>query len=435
MRRFFQYLFLFFLAFSFFFLIAIIRPVWCDEIWVYGFSHNISEGMVIYRDFNALQMPLYIFISSFFLFVFGDYVISTHLFDCILIGLLFLMMYKKIGIKSIFILFILTIGYSGYNLLSLFLLMSILFFIDAGKYHDFLIGLLVGLIFITKQNIGIALFVPYIYYSKKKFRSIFYFFIPFLIISVYFILNSSYFSFLDCVFGSMFDFNQQNKKLFFSFLLIEFFVICHLLVLINKNRFYDKRLLYTMFFQVISYPICDDSHLFLALIPYFYILFSYPFDKKKFYFLLFFIFYSFYSLFLKPFNVSFENNSFYLRNLSTVKMQFLDDFSYFSKKYDHSYFIDWQAYVYKIYYRKPIDRFDFMLSGNCGYHGVRKLIKEVENSCQKETCLFVIYQDDFNSSISQWKEIIDYVKNHYSSIEIDDGFYLLGNEDYIHEKE
>ena len=116
-------------------------------------------------------------------------------------------------------------------------------------------------------------------------------------------------------------------------------------------------------------------------------------------------------------------------------MQFLDDFSYFSKKYDHSYFIDWQAYVYKIYYRKPIDRFDFMLSGNCGYHGVRKLIKEVENSCQKETCLFVIYQDDFNSSISQWKEIIDYVKNHYSSIEIDDGFYLLGNEDYIHEKE
>lgn len=159
----------------------------------------------------------YIFISSFFLFVFGDYVISTHLFDCILIGLLFLMMYKKIGIKSIFILFILTIGYSGYNLLSLFLLMSILFFIDAGKYHDFLIGLLVGLIFITKQNIGIALFVPYIYYSKKKFRSIFYFFIPFLIISVYFILNSSYFSFLDCVFGSMFDFNQQNKNYFFLF--------------------------------------------------------------------------------------------------------------------------------------------------------------------------------------------------------------------------
>lgn len=435
MKKFWQYLFLFVFAFAFFLFIAIIRPVWCDEIWVYGFSHNISKGMIIYRDFNVLQMPLYFFIASFFIFAFGDCVISTHLFDCILIGFLFLMMYKKIGIKSVFILFILIIGYSGYNLLSLFLLMIILFLIDSDKYQDFFIGLLVGLIFITKQNIGIALFVPYIYYSKRKLWSIFYFLIPFFIISFYFVFNSSYFSFLDCVFGSMFDFNQQNKKIFLIFLLIEFFVIGHLLVLIIRSKFQDKKLLYTLFFQVISYPICDDGHLFLALIPYFYILFSYQFDRKKFYVVSFFIFYSVYSVFSKPFDISFEENSFYLRNLSTVKAQFLNEYSEFSKKYDYAYFMNWQAYVYKLYYQEPIDRFDFMLSGNCGYHGVKKLIKEVDKSCQNKSCLFVIYQDDFNSSISQWKEIIDYVKGQYSSIEVVDGFYLLGNEDYIHEKE
>ena len=89
MKKYFKYLILFFVVFSFFLFISIIRPMWCDEVWVYGFCHNISKGMLIYRDFNVLQMPLYFFVSSFFLFIFGDYVVSTHVFDCILIGFLF----------------------------------------------------------------------------------------------------------------------------------------------------------------------------------------------------------------------------------------------------------------------------------------------------------------------------------------------------------
>ena len=110
MKRFLKYFLLFFIPFLIFFYISIGRSIYCDEIWVYGFSHNLSKGMMIYGDFNVLQMPLYFFISSFFLQIFGDYVISIHIFDCILIGFLFLISYKKYGWKSICILFLLVNG-------------------------------------------------------------------------------------------------------------------------------------------------------------------------------------------------------------------------------------------------------------------------------------------------------------------------------------
>ena len=200
MKKFFIYLIVFICAFFLFFYISMGSVLYCDEIWVYGFSHNILNGMMIYKDFNVLQMPLYFFISSFFLNVFGDKIISMHIFDCILIGFLFLISYKKYGCKLTSVLLLLIVGYSGYNLLSLFLFMIIFFLLSKDNDNDFLVGILIGLIFITKQNIGLVLFFSYIYYSKKKLRSIFYFLIPFVIISFYFIANKSFFVFIDCVF-------------------------------------------------------------------------------------------------------------------------------------------------------------------------------------------------------------------------------------------
>ena len=52
-------LFIIFLLFN-----LIISPLNLDEIWSYGFSYNISKGVVIYRDFNVLQTPLYFFLGK-----------------------------------------------------------------------------------------------------------------------------------------------------------------------------------------------------------------------------------------------------------------------------------------------------------------------------------------------------------------------------------
>lgn len=418
MKKFLKYFLLFFIPFLIFFCISIGRSIYCDEIWVYGFSHNLSKGMMIYRDFNVLQMPLYFFISSFFLQIFGDYVISIHIFDCILIGFLFLISYKKYGYKSLLILFLLFVGFDGYNLLSLFFVLLILYFIRGNEYNDFLIGILVGLIFITKQNIGLSLFIPYIYYSKSKVKSIIIFLLPFFFVCVFFLLNSSIVSFLDCVFGSMFDFNQHNKMFVPFFMIIEVLVIIHLIVMVFQNHSRDKRILYVLFFQVMSYPIFDDGHVFLALIPYFYLLFDYSFTFSKFSFLIVLLGYSFLFFPYSLENIHLTRDVFWLRNDNNIDFSLLNSIHDKEDDYDYIFIADWYAYVYKLYYNIPINQYDFLLSGNAGYHGVQRRINEIDQLCKEKSCLFAIRSNEFQ----QWLEFDYYIKDNYQYIEEVSGF-------------
>ena len=57
-----------FLAIALFFIFLIwnliLVPVNLDEIWNYGFSHNIYSGLVPYRDFNMIITPFYNFLMS-----------------------------------------------------------------------------------------------------------------------------------------------------------------------------------------------------------------------------------------------------------------------------------------------------------------------------------------------------------------------------------
>ena len=68
-----------------------------DEIWNYGFSYNISVGLIPYKDFSMLQTPLYFYIGSIFIKIFGSYLISVHVFDAVFISLIMLLLYDMIG--------------------------------------------------------------------------------------------------------------------------------------------------------------------------------------------------------------------------------------------------------------------------------------------------------------------------------------------------
>ena len=115
--------------------------------------------MIIYRDFNVLQMPLYFFIASLFIKIFGNYIIVMHLFDSLLFSTIIVMLFKNLRWKVLLLLPILVFWWpSGYNLLCLFFLIVIIYLINQNKDNDYLISFLVGLCFITKQNIGLFLF-------------------------------------------------------------------------------------------------------------------------------------------------------------------------------------------------------------------------------------------------------------------------------------
>lgn len=69
-----------------------------DEIWNYNFAKNICDGLVPYRDFNMVQMPLLSIICAIFLKVFGNQLIVMRILAVILMTLVFFMAYKVLNL-------------------------------------------------------------------------------------------------------------------------------------------------------------------------------------------------------------------------------------------------------------------------------------------------------------------------------------------------
>ena len=73
-----------------------IYPIDNDEIWNYGFAHNIYTGLIPYKDFNMIVPPLFAFCTLPFFVLFGDSLLSFHCFSALIAGLLMLSIYMKI---------------------------------------------------------------------------------------------------------------------------------------------------------------------------------------------------------------------------------------------------------------------------------------------------------------------------------------------------
>ena len=65
-----------------------------DEIWNYNFAKNICDGLVPYRDFNMVQMPLLSMICAICLKAFGNQLIVMRVLAVILMSLIFFVGYK-----------------------------------------------------------------------------------------------------------------------------------------------------------------------------------------------------------------------------------------------------------------------------------------------------------------------------------------------------
>ena len=147
-----------------------------DEIWNYNFARNISDGLIPYKDFNMVPMPLLFIICGLFLNIFGNQLIIMRCLAVILLTLIFFMVYKilenitKKEIASIaivlFLILFKDIMCIDYNYCAL-LIGVILLYIELKKYKndilkyniktDFFIGIIAGTSILFKQTTGIAI--------------------------------------------------------------------------------------------------------------------------------------------------------------------------------------------------------------------------------------------------------------------------------------
>lgn len=384
-----------------------------DEIWTYGFSYNLTKGAIPYRDFNMVILPFYSLLVAIPLKLICNNLFIFHLVNSVLISLILVFCNKNIISHFIVIGFIILspVCY-GYNCFVSILLILILYLEKKDiKYKNEVIGVILGIILMTKQSIGVVLFFPYIINSKDKIKSILYFLITPTLILIYLVLNNALYNCIDyCILG-LGNFTE-NFSIVPIYYLLEIIVIIYIVANYQKNK--DINYIYIILFQIINYPILDMYHFIMGVIPFIY--YS-CYNKNNRQMIAIFI-----TLLVLIITTTMLNSDFYLSNLSPFKYRNMDrnrddeiisTINYIeSNLEDKHYFIfSNNAYYVKMYQNEKIDKFDLINKGNMG-KDERKYIREINEICEKKECVFILDYDLFDKS--QFNPIIrEYVINNY----------------------
>lgn len=412
----------------------------------YGFSYAISKGEIPYNDFNIVITPLAPIIYSVGL-LFCKNILIFYLEQAILLTIFFYYIEKLLNNKSIIFLLCLIIPYPiamisiifpGYNFLLLFLFFLFIYYFKNSN-NNLLLGIILGLIFCTKQTVGLTLFIPTFYYlfkDQQKFLKITigYLSTCFLLLC-YLLLTNSLNNFINLCFLGLFDFGGNNKSInmfyFILFLLGEIYLIYR--VIKDKN---NLLLYYAIIFGIVILPIIDYYHVCLFLIvPIYFYLENIKYDIKYNRYIITIIIsicciWSFISYkYLESINISNFNNF----NL-VINAKSYNDNSKKLLKYTNSlnsrviYFMRGsENYFYKIVNNRTIDYFDLPNYGNYGYNGIKMMKKKIN----KLSNVYIVLDRELitNESANQQyiKELGKYVinnsKHKVKSIGIYDIYY------------
>lgn len=404
-------------------LISSIKQITMDGIWGYGFSYNIASGLIPYQDFNMIIGPLYNLFFSLPIKLFGNYLIIFTIAHSLIYAYILLLLYKKIGKNSIFVFmsFFLIQTPIGYNTFCSFLVIAILLLENNKlKYKDEIIGLLIGIILMTKHNIGIMLGLIYLFENRKNIGKLRYIFIPVLITLIYLKVNNTIFEYIDFCYLGMGNFISNLTTDIISvpiFLSIIYFLVKEYI----KNK--KMEILYLLAFQIIVFPILDQGHLIPALLPVVvYILLE---KKKKNQFLIkYFILIGW---IIEMFTLSttttimIKNNFLFLQGCPKNLPIYLEKYSEYmdSKKDRDIYLFNMNAYMIRIYRNENPTHFDLINKGNLGSNE-EKYLKLLDRNCRKKKCLFILSNRDYEErkSANQTSELFkNYVEKNAKYLE------------------
>lgn len=401
----------------------ICNPVILDEIWNYGFTYNIANGLIPYKDFNMVITPFYPFLGALFLIIFGKSLLVYHIFNALICTGIFYFMKITLN-KSYYIVYsiLLLVSLPNYSLFSI-LLLYIILYLEDNKNNDFLIGIFIGLTFLTKQNIGIMFVLPSI--LTKKFKQIknrtIGFIIPNIIFFLYLIITDSLLSFIDYAFLGLSSF-AENNILFSMWGTLTIIAIIYLIYQYVITK--DIKVLYLLFFQIIAYPIFDTYHVLIPFIPvlgYFLSKLNLVVKVTQVVFIIFIGIVFAYNI-----NNILNGNNRFPNDTNVCKMRILDDntisnikeVSNYLKENKDVYIINDKAYVYKLESDIPINKFDLLNDGNLGKDGDIRLIKEIEYKCKEKVCTFLMREDEiYDDTLTQTnRQIINYINDNYKKV-------------------
>ncbi len=421
-----KYLFLF--CYFFYCLVLAYNLTRGDSYVNFGFSYAITRGEIPYVDFNLVIPPLAPWLYSIFLF-FDSSILVFYLEQALLLTLFFAVLFRLIGNKTWIYLILLSIPFPiamvsvmfpGYNFLLLFFLL-LLIYCEKKNKSDYLIGVLLGCAFLTKQTVGGLLAVASLYYLfvdyKKIGKRILGFLIPVCFVLLVLLVQGSFSSFVDLCFLGLFDFGHSNLHVdWFYFLCFMLVMIVLVVRIVKKPK--DICNYYVLLFASCVYPIIDYYHVSLFLAGFFILLLldgSIQIEIYKYF--IFFV--------LALSVIWFVIQNMYFTDLRIINYPNFE-FSLISEKYskvveqlnqyietlddDVIYFLRGsENYFYKIKSNLDISYFDLPNYGNYGYDGTAKIISRLKSV---DSGYFVIDKEAYEmpSPPQQYlKDAVDYI--------------------------
>lgn len=399
-----------------------VRPIVDDELFNYGFANNIINGLIPYKDFNMIIPPLFSYLLVPIIGILGKKLIIYHLVIAVFIATITFLSYRKIGKLAIIIYILLLIyPYTGYNMFCL-LLLFLLLNLKENKSSTIIEGIIISCMFLSKQTLGL-LVIPSIIYSKNKKKTILVYLVSICLFLLYLILNNNIYQFFDyCLFG-MFDFAEKNGTGIDLWLIMECLILITLTIFTIKTK--RKDIFLILIFQIITFPIVDYYHFIISFIPVAYLLFK-ALNKNTTIFILgttitlsFFLTLNY--LYIVPERQYLNHYKIdnFMKNRVTYTLT--SDYVFRVKetidKYEgyRPYILGNFSYLIKLNNNMKINKYDIINDGNMGYKGKEKYIKEIDDYCSKEKCIFIINDEEIvtKKRIQTNREMLKYVTNNY----------------------
>lgn len=410
-------------------------PFDLDEIWNYGFMHSMYSGLVPYRDFNMVVTPFFPLLFSLPFHIFSSNLLVVNVCQSLLIVLTYVLLEKLIGDKANILLLLMFFNYdmmyASYNYFIFFLFLSLLY-LEKNKSNDYVIGIVIGLAVLTKQSVGGLLAIVSLYYVfkekdlKKLVKRVIGAMLPVGLFLIYLAVTGAFADFVNlCILG-LFDFGTNNYVGVRALVLGYIFLIGVVIYFIVKRRnSIDKY--YVLAFSTIAVPMFDYFHIkFFVLALLILVLEKINIKKINLNLLLYG---SMIGIVFINLIVSVDGDMVYPNSIKHFEYRYISskhikETQLVSEKLkDYSdkelLLLFEQSYYYKISNDFPINHFDLINTGNWGYKGSEKLLKELK---KKKDAVFVINRLSYEGTRQTDKTALNYVLKNCKKIDEIYGF-------------
>ena len=289
-------------------------------------------------------------------------------------------------------------------------------YLEKNERSDYIIGFILGLVVLTKQSVGVCLLLPSLYYIKnfdKIKKRIIGFIIPISIFVLYLVFTGSLYSFLDlCLFG-LFDFASGNGGKF-SIYLILFILMIGITIYFIYN---DKKNIvnyYVLFFYSIMIPLFDTYHFAVAFLA-FLLMILLKIRKNIMKPELFGISIIIFAVILTC-SFRLRGRIVYPNNIRHFEYRFIDYESlvftnkvneFINKNKDREFvFLNSNGYYFRIINDMQISYIDLINTGNFGYDGSNKLLREIK---KKKNAIFLVDRSELSLVKQTDKQALNYV--------------------------